>query len=115
LAVLEQLSLITRPEHIGDIEKCSALDLGTQVHKGSLHTRKHPRDLAAVDVSDHSSVTFTLNKKLSEGSLFNDRYAGLGSLCVDHEQVLHESSAICCDRSGAPRHPCRKSGSLGVG
>ena len=87
--VLEQLALIARPEHVRDVEERGALDLRTEVDEGGLHPGQHPRHLAAVDVSDDSSITFTFDKKLSQGPLFDDRDADLGSLGIDHEHVLH--------------------------
>ena len=89
LAILEQLSFITGTEHVRDVEKCGAFDSRSEIDERRLHAWENPRDLAPVDVPDHSSIAFTLNKKFSEGTLFDNRDAGLGSLGIDHEHVLH--------------------------
>jgi hypothetical protein len=109
--VFKQLALVAGSEDIGDVEECSAFDLGTQVHEGCLHAGKDSIDLRAIDVSDDSSIPFTFDKKLGQGTILDDRDADLGPLGVDHEHVVHESSAIRCAHSGASRHGCRDEGS----
>ena len=89
VGVLEQLALVPGPEHVGDVEERGALDLGAEVDERRLHAGEDPRHLAAIDVSDDSSITFALDKELSQGTLFDDRHADLGSLGIDHEHVLH--------------------------
>ena len=92
----ESLKAVVRPSKVsgaGSVRiwtrENSAFDAFAQVDECRLHARQHPRDLATVDVANHSSIAFALDKKLSEGTFFDDRYAGLGSLSVDHEHVLH--------------------------
>ena len=115
LAVLEELALLTCAEHIRDVEERGTLHLRTEIDERRLHSWQDSRDLSPIDVADHSAVALALDKKLRQGTFLDHRHAGLGSLGVHHEHVLHESSAIRCARSGASRHPCRKLGSLDLG
>jgi hypothetical protein len=101
LGVVEQLLLLSRSEHVGDVEERGAFDLGSEVDERRLHPRQHPRHLAPVDVSDDASVLLAFDEELGEAPILDHRDADLGALGVHHEHVLHESSAIRCARSGA--------------
>jgi hypothetical protein len=111
LGVLEQLLLLSRAEHVGDVQERRALDLGAEVDERRLHPWQHPGHFPPVDISDDASVLLAFDEELGEAPILDHRDADLGTLGVDHERVLHEGSAIRCARSGPSRHRCRDLGS----
>src|SRR5580704_18829845 len=94
LAVLEQLLRVARDEHVGDVQERRALDLRAEIDERRLHAGQHARDLAAVDVSHHPAFAFALDKKLGERSFFDNSNAGLRTLGVDYQHVLHSKVTL---------------------
>jgi len=76
-------------QHVSDVQK-RRLVL-PDVDKGRLHSREHPGHASLVDVADDSFVLLSLEVKLSDVAVLDQRDPGLSPGRVDHEDAAHKS------------------------
>ncbi len=87
LAGLEDtLEIITHVEKRGFFQ--------ADVDKRRLHTREDSTDPTLDDVTDDTLVTFALDMKFRELSVFDQRNSGFPEFCVDHDFIAHFSACL---------------------
>ena len=74
-------------EHVTDVEEAGLVE--PDVYEGRLHAREHARDAPLVDVADDAPVFFSLEVKLSDVALLDQRDTGLPTRGVDDENAAH--------------------------
>ena len=74
-------------EYVSDVEERRLVQ--ADVYERRLHARKHTRDATLVDVTDDAPVFFSLEIKLSDVALLDQRDTGLPTRGVDDENAAH--------------------------
>ena len=72
---------------VGHVQEGSAVK--PYVDEGRLHTRKHPGDLAEVDIADQPALERALDMQLLNDAILDQRHPGLLRRPVDQNVVLH--------------------------
>src|SRR5262249_43915289 len=86
LAGQQSLEVVGRAAHVRDVQVRALLE--ADVDERGLHTGQYALDPTLVDVSSDAPLALALDVGLTKEPVFYEGNAGLGTVCVDHQEAM---------------------------
>jgi hypothetical protein len=88
----QPLEIVWRTPDVGDVQVRALLE--ADVDECGLHPGEHPFDTAFIDVAGDPSFALAFDVELAEEPIFNEGYAGLRAVGVDHQEAMRHGHAL---------------------
>jgi len=88
----QPLEIVGRAPHVRDVQVGALLE--ADVDERGLHPGEHPFDAAFIDVAGDPSFALAFDVELAEEPIFDEGYAGLRAVGVDHQEAMRHGHAL---------------------